>query len=254
MDCAAEEQLVRMALEPLPEVRALAFDLPGRRLEVYHEGDGEAPAAALAALGLGQKRVSSESVDVLPLAREEAHQRRTLWWVLAINAAFFAIELTAGLLSRSVGLVADSLDMLADASVYALSLLAVGGTLARKKRVATFSGYVQLALALFGFFEVARRSFGFGESPDPIIMVGVAGLALLANAVCLRLLQREGRREAHMQASYIFTSNDIIVNGGVILAGVLVYLLESRVPDLVVGTVVFAVVLRGAVRIIRLGR
>ena len=57
-----------------------------------------------------------------------------------------------------------------------------------------------------------------------------------------------------MQASSIFTSNDIIVNGGVILAGVLVYLLESKWPDLVIGGIVFTFVIRGAIRILNLSK
>ena len=47
---------------------------------------------------------------------------------VVINAIFFVGELTAGFLSGSMGLVADSLDMLADALVYSLSLAAVGGS------------------------------------------------------------------------------------------------------------------------------
>lgn len=41
MDCAAEEQLVRMQLEPLSEIEQLQFDLNQRQLTVYHEGGGE---------------------------------------------------------------------------------------------------------------------------------------------------------------------------------------------------------------------
>jgi Co/Zn/Cd efflux system component len=57
-----------------------------------------------------------------------------------------------------------------------------------------------------------------------------------------------------MQASAIFTSNDIIVNGGVILAGILVYFLENKWPDLAIGGIVFAFVMRGAVRILKLSQ
>ncbi len=92
---------------------------------------------------------------------------------------------------------------------------------------------------------------GFGESPDAGTMIIVATLALVANVVCLLLLRRGDRSEVHMQASYIFTSNDIVVNGGVILAGVMVYFTQSRLPDLVIGAIVFTVVLSGAVRILR---
>ena len=57
-----------------------------------------------------------------------------------------------------------------------------------------------------------------------------------------------------MQASKIFTSNDVIINGGVIAAGILVYLLNSRLPDLLIGTIVFVIVLRGALRILQLAK
>lgn len=48
-------------------------------------------------------------------------ERRTLWAVLAINAAMFVVELGFGLRARSTGLIADSIDMLADAAVYLFS-------------------------------------------------------------------------------------------------------------------------------------
>ena len=181
-------------------------------------------------------------------------QRRMLWAVLRINATFFVLEITTGLISGSMALVADSLDMLADAFVYGLSLLAVGGTIVRKKTVAQWSGYLQLTLAVIGFVEVVRRVFGVDAQPDVRTMIIVSVLALIANAVSLYLLQRSKTREVHMRASMIFTSNDIVINLGVIAAGVLVSVLDSSVPDLVVGAIVFVIVARGAVRILRLGR
>ena len=253
MDCSAEEQLVRMKLEPREAVKALEFDLPARRLSVYHTTDPAEIAAMVASLGLRDQLLSSEEAQAPePTGDRDGRQRRTLWWVLGINAAFFVLEMAFGLISGSMGLVADSLDMLADASVYGLSLLVVGAAMARKKRVAAISGYLQLALAVVGFVEVGRRCLGYGEVPDFRTMIIVAALALVANAACLWLLQREKSQEAHMQASQIFTSNDIVINGGVMLSGVAVYLTAARWPDLVVGALVFAVVLRGALRILRL--
>jgi Co/Zn/Cd efflux system component len=233
----------------------LDFDLPARRLIVYHTGEVSPVTSELTALGLGDELIESRTVNAVPAAeKEDERQRRVLWWILGINAAFFVLEMTFGLISGSMGLVADSLDMLADASVYALSLLVVGAATARKKRIAAISGYVQLGLAVFGFAEVVRRVFGSAEVPEFGTMIIVASLALVANTVCLWLLQRAKSEEAHMQASQIFTSNDIAINLGVILSGVLVYLLDSRWPDLVVGTIVFIIVLRGAVRILKLAK
>ena len=162
--------------------------------------------------------------------------------------------MTTGLISGSMGLVADSLDMLADAFVYGISLFAVGAAATRKKNIARLAGYFQIALAVIGFVEVLRRFFGVEEMPEFRTMIIVSVLALIANGFCLYLMQKSKSKEAHMQASAIFTSNDVIINLGVIVAGILVYLLGSDKPDLIVGTIVFVVVVRGAIKILKLGK
>ena len=57
-----------------------------------------------------------------------------------------------------------------------------------------------------------------------------------------------------MKASLIFTSNDIIINIGVIVAGIMVNWLNSNKPDLIIGTIVFLLVSQGALRILKLGK
>ena len=64
----------------------------------------------------------------------------------------------------------------------------------------------------------------------------------------------KSKEEAHMKASMIFTSNDIIINLGVISAGLLVNWLDSNKPDLIVGTIVFGLVVQGAFRILKLSK
>jgi Co/Zn/Cd efflux system component len=154
-----------------------------------------------------------------------------------------------------MGLVADSLDMLADSFVYGISLLAVGKSLIKKKRVALMAGYFQLTLAVIGFVEVVRRFLGVVDLPDFSTMIVISILALIANAICLFLLQKsKNKEEAHLQASMIFTSNDVIINLGVIVAGILVNWLDSNKPDLIIGTIVFLIVIQGAFRILKLSK
>lgn len=83
-------------------------------------------------------------------------------------------------------------------------------------------------------------------------MIVVALCALAANITCMWLLARHRGGGAHMKASWIFTTNDVIANLGVIVAAVLVRLLNSPVPDLVVATMIALVVLNGAIPILRL--
>ena len=57
-----------------------------------------------------------------------------------------------------------------------------------------------------------------------------------------------------MKASMIFTSNDVIINLGVIIAALLVNWLNSSLPDLIIGGVVFVLVVQGAFRILKLSK
>ena len=121
-------------------------------------------------------------------------------------------------------------------------------------RAARLSGYSQIALAAFGLVEVVRRFVLPAEVPDPVTMVVVSLVALAGNVAALRVLTRARSREAHMEASRIFTSNDVKVNLLVIAAGAAVALTASKVPDLVAGALIFAIVANGARRILALGR
>jgi Co/Zn/Cd efflux system component len=254
MDCPSEENLIRMKLDGVQTIKKLEFDIENRNLTVFHLKEDNDIFSRLESLNFGAKLIETTSVDEDIIIEDSAVQSKLLWIVLIINFSFFIIEMTTGLLSKSMGLIADSLDMLADSLVYILSLLAVGATIIRKKRVARISGYFQISLAIIGIIEVFRRVFSATGNPDYRFMIGVSILALLANWACLYILQKSKSKEAHMKASMIFTSNDIIINAGVVIAGVIVLLTNSKYPDLIVGVFVFGIVLRGAYKIIGLGK
>ena len=180
-------------------------------------------------------------------------EKRTLVLLLAINAGMFVVELGVGWLADSMGLVADSLDMLADAFVYSVALLAVGKTTRRKTHAATASGLLQLALSAGLALEIARRA-AEGSEPVSVLMIAVSAVALGANTACLVLLRRHREGEIHMRASWIFSTTDVQANVGVILAGVLVMLTGSAIPDLLIGLAIVGLVLRSGVRILRQAR
>ncbi|MCB9207591.1 MAG: cation transporter [Ignavibacteriales bacterium] len=253
MDCPSEENLIRIKLEPFSNIKNLSFDIQNRKLTVIHDGEYQTIEEAISELSLGEKFLVSEKTEFIE-QNENKNQRKLLWAVLLINFVFFLVEMLTGIISESMGLIADSLDMLADSSVYGLSLFAVGGSLLRKKRIAKLAGYFQMTLAFVGFIEVLRRFLGAESFPDFTTMIIVSIFALIANGICLYLLQKSKSKEAHMQASMIFTSNDVIINIGVIIAGILVKILDSNKPDLIIGTIVFVIVIQGAMRILKLGK
>ena len=254
MDCPGEEQIIRMKLQALNSIKQLEFDLSGRLVSVYHEGEVEPVTQTLVSLQLDSTLLKIEEVPVLVTTHDEGNEKKLLKAVLAINSGFFVLEVVTGFIANSMGLVADSLDMLADAIVYALSLYAVGRVLTYKKKVAKISGYFQLVLAIFGFIEVIRRFLEFGETPVFQMMILISILALIGNSASLLILQRSKNQEAHMKASLIFTSNDVFANIGVIIAGILVYFTHSCYPDLIIGLIIFLVVARGSYRIMQLSK
>ncbi len=254
MDCMAEEQVVRMKLAKNETVKKLDFDLGNRRLTVWHTGDVNNLLAAVKSLNFGGELIASEVDSSNVMLEDDATDRKLLSTVLTINFTVFAVELVAGLLAHSMGLIADSLDELADAFIYALSIFAIMGTAGMKNRIARSSGILQLSLALWGFVEIIRRFIHNGPMPNVVVMVAFSCVALAGNVASLYFLRKSKTQEVHIKATQIFTSNDVIVNIGVIFAAILVAALGNRIPDLVVGAIVFVIVLRGAVKIFGLTR
>lgn len=254
MDCAAEEQMIRQALRSEKQIERLRFDLAQQCLTVYHRGKLDPILAQLKSLGLPAILQEQGEVRSVP-GEDRPIGRQMLWWVLIINFSFFLIEGLAGWLANSMGLLADALDMLADALVYGLSLYALNRSLQAQKNVARAAGYFQIILAAIGFSEVVRRFFQSPTTPDVNLMILISFMALLANAGSWLLLNRTGKEKPlNIQASMIFTANDVLINLGVIISAVLVYYLQNPWPDLIIGAVVFLLVLRGAKRILALGK
>ena len=254
MDCAAEEQLVRMALDRVEGIRGLSFDLPSHTLCVWHEGETRLLSQELDPLGMGAVLTGTEETTEPPpseAAGTDETEARTLWILLAINASMFVVELVAGWLGQSTALLADSFDMLADASVYGVALYAVGRSAFLKRRAAHLTGILQVTLGLAALGEVVRRLV-FGSVPEAPIMMGIALLALAANVTCLLLIARNRHYGIHMMAVFICSANDVIANVGVIVAGALVSWTGSNLPDLLIGTIIGVVVLIGGIRILRL--
>lgn len=180
---------------------------------------------------------------------KDIEQAKVLKVLLAINAAMFFVEGATGVVAQSTGLIADSLDMFADATVYAIGLYAVGRSATHKAKAAYASGILQCLLGVGVVVEVVRR-FIVGSEPLSVLMISIGTLAFAANLTCLALLSKHREGEVHMRASWIFSTNDVLANFGVIAAGGLVAVLGSALPDLIIGCIISVIVIRGGFRII----
>ena len=94
-------------------------------------------------------------------------------------------------------------------------------------------------------FDILRRIIQ-GSEPVSVMMMGFGIAALFANVICLLLIHKHRDGEVHMRASWIFSTNDVITNIGVIISGALVWFLGNRWPDIIIGIIIALVIFRGA--------
>lgn len=189
----------------------------------------------------------------IQLDASNAAERKTLLWVLGINFLQVIVAGLVGVIADSTGLLGAALDNLGDAGVYAVSIYAVGRTIVAKVRVARLSGILLIVLGLALLVEVLRRFF-VGAEPIGIAMIVTAIANAATNLLCLRLLRSHRDQGVHLKASWIFTTNDMLANAGIVVSGAAVMFFRSPLPDLIIGLVVVGIVLKGGWDILKEAR
>jgi len=191
---------------------------------------------------------ASKGEELERLAKQ-ADQRRVLVTVLVINAVMFVLEFGAGIVAGSASLMADASDNLGDALVYAVSLYALSRSDRWKAGAATLKGAVILLLAISIIVNVIVK-ISSGVAPSSSLMLVFGGLALVANLTCLSLLWRFRKQDVNMASTFECSRNDVISNGGVLLAAGAVALTDSPWPDILIGSAMGLLVMRSAFRVL----
>lgn len=182
--------------------------------------------------------------------RVPERQRRVLLAVLWINVAMFVVEAVSGVMAQSTALLADSVDMLGDALVYAFSLYAVTGGPVIQARAALLKGGIMAAFGVGVGTQVVVKLIR-GVVPSAELMGGIGTLALAANLACLALLHAHRRDDINMRSSWLCSLNDVAANVGVMVAAAAVGLTGSGWPDIVVGLLIAAMFGTSAVSVLK---
>jgi Co/Zn/Cd efflux system component len=176
-------------------------------------------------------------------------QGHTLRIVLGINVVLFVVEFAAGFAASSAALMADSLDSLGDALVYAFSLYVLFRSERWRAGAALLKGLIMLG------FGAAVTAALIAKLMAPIVPVaemmgGFGFFALACNLSCLVLLTRHRSDDINMESVWLCSRNDIISNVGVLVAALGVVATGSSWPDLAVGAVIAVTFLRSAVYVL----
>ena len=179
-----------------------------------------------------------------------SRQSAMLKVVLGINAVMFGVELTAGIMSASVSLLADSLDMLGDALVYGFSLYVVARGARMKAKAALLKGGIMAAFGLFVLAQAVNKML-LPHVPAFETIGAIGALALAANGLCLFLLWQHRADDINMRSVWLCSRNDIIANISVLFAAAGVGFTGSGWPDIVVGFALAALFLKSASFVLR---
>jgi Co/Zn/Cd efflux system component len=179
-----------------------------------------------------------------------ADYRRRLIAVIAINAAMFVVEMTAGALAGSQALKADALDFFADTVTYGASLWVIGMPLRTRSLVALAKGASLFLMAVWVVGSTIYRVFVMGL-PSAEVMGVVALLALTANVASVILLVRYRDGDANIRSVWICSRNDAIGNVAVMVAALGVWGTMTGWPDLVVAAILGGLFLNSSIKILR---
>jgi cobalt-zinc-cadmium efflux system protein len=158
---------------------------------------------------------------------------RRLVTALALNLLLTGIEVTAGLISGSLALVADGVHNLSDCGSFVIALVARRIGRWPSDELRTF-GYrraeiigalinltILMVISLYLAYEAIHRLF-VSESIDGWTVVIVAGVALAVNLATTALLYTMSRENLNVRAAYLHNLADSISSLGVIVAGAII--------------------------------
>jgi len=184
------------------------------------------------------------------LEKLRVKQGRVLKIVLAINAFMFVVEFGGGIVAKSSAVLADSLDMFGDATVYAFSLYVLNKTQIWRARAGLVKGVIMAAFGVGILFQLIVRILT--ETVPVTETMGLIGLiALFANVWCLYLLYTHRQDDITMRSTWMCSRNDIVANCGVLFASVLVAQTGSAWPDWIVGLTIATLFLSSAYQVIK---
>ena len=179
-----------------------------------------------------------------------ADYKRRLWLVIAINAAMFIVEMSAGHMAGSQALQADALDFAGDALTYGISLAVIGASIQVRTTAALAKGVSLLLMGLWVLGSTLYRVLYVGV-PSAEIMGSIGFLALIANLASVLLLMRYKDGDANVRSVWLCSRNDAIGNVAVMIAALGVWGTATGWPDLIVAAIMAALFLSSAYQITR---
>jgi len=187
--------------------------------------------------------------------------QKRLTWAAGLTAGILILEVAGGVLSHSLALLSDAGHMMVDLLALLLSLFAMRfacrpatdrktfGYYRLEILAALLNGSVLVILSLYLFYEAVRRLIR-PQIVDTRLMLGVAGVGLLANLIGIALLS-PSRGNLTVRSALLHILGDAFSSVGVILGGVAMQATGWYRADPLLSLIIGVVILGGAFRLMR---
>jgi cobalt-zinc-cadmium efflux system protein len=187
--------------------------------------------------------------------------RKVLLIALAISGAFFAIELSGGILTNSLALISDAGHMLTDVGSLGLALFAFWfaarpasaqrsyGYYRAEVLAAMVNGLALWGISIYIFYEAYQR-FLSPPQVHSLPMLIIASVGLLANAAAVLVLKRAASENLNAKAAYMHVMTDAWQSGGVIIAGLVMVFFRFYLADPIISVVIGVFIIYSGGRIV----
>jgi cobalt-zinc-cadmium efflux system protein len=167
---------------------------------------------------------------------------RRLFWAVAVNLALTLAQIAGGVISGSLALIADAIHNLSDAISLIIALVARRIARRTSDEAMTFGyGRAEVVAALINyttlfviaFYLISEAVMRLIDPPgvDGWIVVIVAGIALVIDAVTAGLTYAMAKSSVNMRAAFMHNLADALGSVAVIVAGTLILLYDWRLID-----------------------
>jgi cobalt-zinc-cadmium efflux system protein len=211
--------------------------------------------------------LESKMAEETVVQEEHNHQQvtggaRQLLIALLVVLVVMVAEIVGGLLSNSLALLSDAGHMLVDALALSISLTAIWVARRPANTVKTYgyhrveimaaltNGVILVLVAVFIFYRAYQRLLEPKEV-DAALMMGIAAIGLIANLAGILLLRGSRHTSINIKAAFWHILGDTISSFGVIVGGIIIAVTDWRVVDPIIAIVIGAIILWGAIRLVR---
>ena len=173
---------------------------------------------------------------------------------VALNLAFVIVEVIAGVVGHSLGLLSDAGHNLSD--VFSLLLAMVALKLASSHATRRFTyGYrkasvlisllnaIILLVAVGAIMVESVRKFMHPSDVNGTLIIWTAAVGIVINGLTAWALSRQQQHDINTRGAFLHMMADTLVSAGVVVSGVVINLTGWTIVDPIIGLVIAVVIL-----------